>query len=759
MKIMKIFLIFVSTMLILTCLFTPVQTLASEKQIDIALRKKVTVSDTENNTFSSDKLVDGNTDRNTETQSRWASNTNISEKWVSIDLSSSHSIKTIVLDWERRNATKYKVIVSNDNKIWTDVYSSNAAPVQRRQYIVLDNKISARYVKLVINKFKKYSEGIDWSNISLFEIEVYEEEYNPIGDTPKPKERKVVPKVDGNTYYVDSTYDKGGDGSLNKPFNNLESINKLTLSPGDTISLKKGSVFDNQQLVPKGSGTLGKPILINSYGVGNRPIINAGGLVLSSDGSYKGFKEAILIENLEHVFLTGLEITNDDDFNANWHSDVYLNQKEKDVLYPKRLGVHITIDERAYHNPYQSESSNIFKNITIDDCYVHDVDGNENRGANKVDGGIGVEVLFYSSNKNYPIFDGVYIQNNHIRKVDRTGIKGIRLTDLTHQYNPKEYNDDAENPVAGDNTRYTNIRNHNQAQKNFVVNYNTLVDIGGDGIIACETKGAIVENNSLSSFVTRGKSANAGIWAWNAFNTAFRFNEVSKGPTYNQDGCAFDSDYWSAGTIFEYNYSHDNPMGFMLLMGTNDTDIIRYNVSDNDGFVLRHVAAKSATTSYIYNNVFIYDGKSWVFNPDNNSSVTMKNWEFYNNIFYNTNSQYSSNWGSNVEWGGVSAANNIVYEASGEQGKSEIPNAFHENLYFVNLNPSNKPSTFLEKMATYKIKNPTAVTNKGIYVDAIPVTSHHNKNRWNHNGNRNLGTDIFGTPITLLPSIGIQQIN
>ena len=84
----------------------------------------------------------------------------------------------------------------------------------------------------------------------------------------------------------------------------------------------------------------------------------------------------------------------------------------------------------------------------------------------------------------------------------------------------------------------------------------------------------VVERNTLFDHTKRSTLANAGIWCWNTQDVLFQYNESYGGPTYNQDGCSYDCDYNSAGTIFQYNYSHDTPMGFMLLMGGNEMDIV-----------------------------------------------------------------------------------------------------------------------------------------------------------------------------------------
>lgn len=87
--------------------------------------------------------------------------------------------------------------------------------------------------------------------------------------------------------------------------------------------------------------------------------------------------------------------------------------------------------------------------------------------------------------------------------------------------------------------------------------------------------------------------AAAGIWPWSSDHTLIQFNEVSNHRA-KWDGQGFDSDYNCRGTIIQYNYSHDNFGGFLLIYnngqtyGTygnigNDSTIIRYNVSINDG--------------------------------------------------------------------------------------------------------------------------------------------------------------------------------
>jgi len=71
------------------------------------------------------------------------------------------------------------------------------------------------------------------------------------------------------------------------------------------------------------------------------------------------------------------------------------------------------------------------------------------------------------------------------------------------------------------------------------------------------------------------------------------------------DGEGFDSDYNSRNTLFQYNYSHDNEGGFMLIctpgkrnsaenLGNIGT-IVRHNISRNDRARIFHLSAAQKT--------------------------------------------------------------------------------------------------------------------------------------------------------------------
>jgi hypothetical protein len=84
------------------------------------------------------------------------------------------------------------------------------------------------------------------------------------------------------------------------------------------------------------------------------------------------------------------------------------------------------------------------------------------------------------------------------------------------------------------------------------------------------------------------------------------------------DGQGFDSDYNSRHTLFEYNYSHDNEGGFLLVCTPGDRDPavnignhdieVRYNISRNDRARTFHFAGPTSGTRVHHNAIYIGPG-------------------------------------------------------------------------------------------------------------------------------------------------------
>lgn len=257
-----------------------------------------------------------------------------------------------------------------------------------------------------------------------------------------------------------------------------------------------------------------------------------------------------------------------------------------------------------------AENCGELHHLYLEGLNIRDVNGYEKDKAN---GGISYHAI---GDVKPSRFVDLRIEGNHISHVDRSGIFGWS----THWTRSKWY------PSLG-----------------VVIRNNTLDDIGGDGIVNVATDGALVEYNVVSRASQRSQDYNVGIWPFSADNTIIEYNEVY-GTRGQHDAEGFDSDWNSRNTIIQYNYSHDNDGGFLLIcnegsQSPNDSagnvgTIVRYNISQND----HHRGIKLSgpvKNTLIYNNT-IYVGKA-----ENVDLVLHTDWTgwasdtyLYNNIFY-----------------------------------------------------------------------------------------------------------------------------
>jgi hypothetical protein len=268
-----------------------------------------------------------------------------------------------------------------------------------------------------------------------------------------------------------------------------------------------------------------------------------------------------------------------------------------------RRGVHIFLDNFG-----------TARHIVVSGLYIHDVNGtNGVEHSHKDNGGI----VFRTVGNQVPSrFDGLIIERNIVWKVDRSAI------------------------VA---ESYHAMRSHWFPSVNVIIRDNYVEDIGGDGIVPWATDGVLVEHNIARNCNRRAGSYNAGIWPWSTDNSLFQLNEASFTRT-TLDGEGFDSDYNSRNTLFQFNYSHDNEGGFMLICTPGQRDLqenlgnsgtlIRYNISRNDRTRIFHLAGAAENTTIHDNAIYVGPGIDV-------QMLAVTNWEgwadravFRDNIFY-----------------------------------------------------------------------------------------------------------------------------
>lgn len=293
-------------------------------------------------------------------------------------------------------------------------------------------------------------------------------------------------------------------------------------------------------------------------------------------------EDALRLYNVQWIEVRNLELTN-----------------RGDRRVPRR-GVHIFLDNfgTGHH-------------IVVSGLYIHDVDGSNET---KDNGGI----IFRTNGDRTPSrFDGLLIERNIIWRVDRSAIAAQSYHWQRDRWHPS---------------------------LNVVIRDNFASDIGGDGIVPWATQGALVEHNIVRDANKRANTYNAGIWPWSTDDSVFRWNDAGFVRT-TLDGQGFDSDYNSRNTVFEYNYSHDNEGGFMLICSPGKRDaaqnlgnigtVVRHNISRNDRVRIFHVSA--AENTLVHDNV-IYVG------PDLDvQMLLLSNWSgwpdgvaFRNNTFHSS---------------------------------------------------------------------------------------------------------------------------
>lgn len=336
------------------------------------------------------------------------------------------------------------------------------------------------------------------------------------------------------TYYLDATNgnDANNGTSPSTAWRSLQKASATTFQPGDALLLKAGAVWTGQ-LWPKGSGTSAARIRIDRYGDGPKPLIHGGGNIQGT----------VHLLNQPYWEVRNLEVTNN----------------RSDGARETLVGI------KAHNN-----GGGRLDGITIAGNTIHDVRGYQS-GFYGQNGGIAVV-----SDMNGSYWNGVRIENNTIRTVDRIGIfVGPAIQ--------------TGSPAFWQSLPHTN---------DVVIQNNTVDDSGGDGILNFITSNTVIQHNVVSNTGGRAhnrdsdhtgyyNTASAGIWSAIATNTLIQFNEVYNDIAVN-DGQGYDIDLGSRSTYVQYNYSHNNLGGFVLLCEIADQGVdiddarVRFNISQND---------------------------------------------------------------------------------------------------------------------------------------------------------------------------------
>lgn len=417
----------------------------------------------------------------------------------------------------------------------------------------------------------------------------------------------------GTAYYVDAGAgnDANSGVSTAAPWQSLNKVNSTTFQAGDRILLHAGQAWTGQ-LWPKGSGTSGAPITIDSYGSGAKPRINGAGQVA----------DAVRLFNQEYWTIRDLDVTNT-------------------VPATGTPGANLR-DLRGIH--VGGDNSQTLAGFVVDAVSVHDVTGEVDWiGGSTADNAPGVRfqtgwdaskktggIVFDTTVPTIAqppgtptILNGITVSNSVIRN---TSFAGIVV---------KQYTGDGAGAVAtgwgsrasaGDTKfrPHTNVSIHD----NFIGQGGTAY--GCNGIYLTDVRGATIDHNVVQ------QAGTSGIESYFTDNVTIQSNEIYQ-TTRKAGGADFngiDADKGTTAQRIQYNYVHGNGDGILLCEFSFGSVVVRYNVVDSNSRYQIYLHSDPAATASIYNNTIDNDASTFLvygFGTYLTSAYTLTN-----NILYST---------------------------------------------------------------------------------------------------------------------------
>lgn len=571
----------------------------------------------------------------------------------------------------------------------------------------------------------------------------------------------------GTTYYVDSKSgsDSNDGTSESKAFKTLDKVNALDLEPGDTVLLKKGSVFEDQALkfTKEDSGTAEAPVKISTYGEGDKPQINTNGHgqwdlnygtpLDNQNHKWKGkVSSSILIEDTEYIEIKGLELTND----RNSATDTEKGKAYNDAYAMDRTGV-----------AGVAKDNGTVDHIVLDDLYIHNVTGNV-YNKHMTNGGVYfiVETPTNEATTGIARYNDVQIKNCYLDTVNRWGI----AVGYTYQWRQFQTGALSDATMA----KY--------GSSNVVIENNYLNHVGGDAITTMYLDRPMVQynvsenaaeqintkdysqqqpsldangNETGKQNVGAGRVA-AGIWPWKCKNAIFQYNECFKtlnAAKGNGDGQPWDADYGD-GTNYQYNYSHGNTASTIMFCGEQSiNNTFRYNISQNEDMGPLDPAGNTGNCQ-VYNNTFyIKEGLNTIWSRvhRNNGPVDMENNIFY---FAGDTPVTVSNWNPENA-GNKTYSNNLYYNIRNLPNDAAAVGVVAGTAVLVDAGSG--PNSVAADKAARRHEDPTATTEfDGYKLAANSPAINAGKVVVDRNG-YTIEHDFFGHAITAVPEIGAAE--
>lgn len=378
----------------------------------------------------------------------------------------------------------------------------------------------------------------------------------------------------GESFYIDNKDGNDHNNGISRTtaWKSLDRVNSKLFKPGDSILFNRKGKWVGT-LMPNGNGALNNKIVIGAYGEGKAPIIDAEGIKLKTEF----MSSAVVLYNQEYWEIRDIEVRN--------------FEKGNPAKPTRKAGILVMAKDKGTLHDF------IIENVKI----AH-VNGSLKTREN---GGIFFKIIADNNlEKKVPTnFDGIYINKCYFFDVDRGGF-------LNQSVWKKRDFDSKFGEICNDSKVNTWF-----PSKNILIENCKFENIGGNGLVTRVADSPIVQYNLFykNSLKTTGNAS----YPYNCDNALWQFNEASH-TVYNEgdiDASGFDSDYMCKNTIIQYNYSHNNDWGGLLVCSWgklknsfNDGTIVRYNIFQEEQHHMIRFSG-NITNTEISNNLFVTDSK------------------------------------------------------------------------------------------------------------------------------------------------------
>ncbi|MBN1308518.1 MAG: right-handed parallel beta-helix repeat-containing protein [Chitinispirillaceae bacterium] len=507
----------------------------------------------------------------------------------------------------------------------------------------------------------------------------------------------------GATYYVDSENgnDAANGSTESTAWKSLAKVNAATFDPGSRILFKAGGRWTGQ-LSPKGSGAGGSPIVIDRYGTGNKPLIEASGAA-----------SAVYLLNQSYWDINNLEVTNKAGDWGDYHG-ISVNGREFGTInhiYIKNCHIHDVHGVVAWIGSTDKNMTGVINSAGWDES--------------KHSGGIVFDIQSPASKKTN--FNDILIENNSINDCSFGGICIKQRQGSVGWGGRSSASDSRWFP-------HTNLIIRN----NYLSQYNN--DHGCNTMYITNVKGGLIENNVCAgsgvSAIELYYTDNIIVQKNETYGTIHRCNSAD----YN----GIDADKGTTKTVFQYNYIHDCGDGFLFCQFNFGDLIVRYNILQNNSRHAFNLHSDAAATAQVYNNV-LYTNKSsstLVSSSGGTAYLGKGKYVIKNNIFY-----------SKVSGPAVMDGATCSFDYNCYYGVTAVSEDAHKKTSDPKLvNPGNGGSGDTSGWAAgtldgYKLQSGSPCINAGVSISDNGKTDF-----WGcalYNGNPDIGVHEFGSePVT-----------